>query len=337
MKTSYKKEKNYGIAILRVILSFMVVLDHFYNGPKKVSYLNILYYHIPTFFLISFYYTNNYFASFNIEKIKLRFERIIIPYICWSIIACFLNNIYYYILNKECSHTIYDFYHNILTGHIFFWALWFQNNLILTTLIISIVVFSFKKDYLLILQFLMILSYILQYSGENFRFFSQNFTIHYTVTYGRFLDNFPHSIFGFFIGTLKLVNRLKLNKLRAIITSVIILVFLSKYNFDNNLKCFKYGGIRLTIAATCIFFLFFLSFENIRNKKMFKLLDIITNYTPGIYFSHFLIGKGYIMNIILGNKISTINGCIILYLISYSLCFCLNKMIGNTKLKHLIK
>ena len=337
MKTSYKKEKNYGIAILRVVLSFMVVLDHFYNQPKKYTFIHILYYHIPTFFLISFYYTNNYFATFNIEKIKLRFERIVIPYICWSIIACLLNNIYYYILNKECSHTIYDFYHNLLTGHVFFWALWFQNNLILTTLIVSIVVFSFKKDYLLILQFLMILSYIFQYSGENFRFFSQHFTIHYTVTYGRFLDNFPHSIVGFFIGAFNFTNQLKSHKYKSIIIYTITLVFLSKYNFDNNLKCFKYGGIRLTFAAVSIFSVFFLSFENIKNKKIVKLLDTITNYTPGIYFSHFLIGNGYFINLILGNKISSIYGCIILYLISYSFCFSLNKIIGNTKFKHLIK
>ena len=39
------------------------------------------------------------------------------------------------------------------------------------------------------------------------------------------------------------------------------------------------------------------------NRRIKKILDIITNYTAGIYFSHTLIGKGYLMNFLLGKKI----------------------------------
>jgi fucose 4-O-acetylase-like acetyltransferase len=91
MKMNIKKAKNYGIAILRVLLSFMVVLDHFYSKRKYL--LNILYYHIPTFFVLSFYFTYHTFATYNISKIKLRFERIVIPYFVWSVICWLLFNI----------------------------------------------------------------------------------------------------------------------------------------------------------------------------------------------------------------------------------------------------
>ena len=85
MNEKEKKHKNYGIAILRIILSFMVVVDHFYDLKKQKKFAHILYYHIPTFFLMSFYYTNNTFITFNIPKIKLRFQRLVIPYIFWNI------------------------------------------------------------------------------------------------------------------------------------------------------------------------------------------------------------------------------------------------------------
>ena len=100
---------------------------------------------------------------------------------------------------------------------------------------------------------------------------------------------------------------------------------------------FNYGGIRLNIGAILIFFLFFFSVDEINNKKTKKILDIITNYTPGIYFLHTILGKGYIMKYILGNKIKTLSGIIILYLFSYILCLLIDKFIGKTRFKYIIK
>ena len=82
---------------------------------------------------------------------------------------------------------------------------------------------------------------------------------------------------------------------------------------------------------------FWFSYLSNQLKLLVKILDKITNYTAGIYFIHYLIGKGYAMKIILGNKIENIFGCLIIYLISYISCFFLDKLIGNTNLKHLIK
>ena len=333
------KEKNYGISVLRVILSFMVVMDHFYNKKRKIKFIHILYYHIPTFFLISFFYTHKTFTSYNIEKIKLRFQRLVIPYISWSIISFILYNIYYYIFKINCRHNLSDFFENLLNGHVFILALWFQNILIFTTLIMSIVILLFRNEYLLILLIFIMISYACQYSGINYNFFFLNFTSLYSATYGRFLDTFPSFLSGFFIAEFKIMNKQrKYFQIIIIIICMIILIFISIYKFNYKLLTFKYGGIRLNTAAICIFLIFFnLPFNIIRNIKMKNILDKITNYTAGIYFIHFLIGKGIIMKIILGNKIETVFGCFIIYLISYFSCFLLDKLIGNTKLKHLIK
>lgn len=332
-----KKKKNYGIALLRVILSFMVILDHFYDKERKKAIINIIYYHIPTFFLLSFYFNYNSFATFNISKIKLRFERLSIPYFCWSLISLILNNIYFYLLKRKCRHTLYDFLDCLLNGRDLIVSLWFQNILILTTLIISIVLFSFKNEYILIFHILMILAYILQYSGKNLNFFNTRFNPTYLNTYGRLINTFPDSLTGFFLPAYNIINKLILYKKTNIIISLIIIIFLSKYEFDNNLFIFKYGGIRLNIASVCIFFIFYSLGGNIRNKKTIKIFDIITNYTPGIYFIHNLIGRGYIIPNILGNKLKTFFGCLVIYLVCFILCFLLDQLLGKTRFIHLIK
>lgn len=42
MKKNNKTDKNYGIAILRVLLALMVVIDHFYNIHLKKGFIHIL-------------------------------------------------------------------------------------------------------------------------------------------------------------------------------------------------------------------------------------------------------------------------------------------------------
>ena len=196
-----KKEYNFGIGILRVCLSFMVIMDHLYNQKIYNRYIYFFYYHIPTFFLISFFYTFNTLLSFNINKIKGRFERIMIPYFSWSFIYWIFNIIYFYILKKKCRHSLLDFLNSLVNGHIFNCALWFQNILILITIIFEIVILLLKNIYINALVLLGLLAYILQYTGLNYKFFRKNFSNHYRLTLGRLAEGFPNAVSGFYIAS----------------------------------------------------------------------------------------------------------------------------------------
>ena len=337
MEKDDKKKKDYGISLLRIILSFMVAIDHFYDLKKKQKFVNILYYHIPTFFLISFYYNSKNLISFDIKKNKLRFKRLIFPFFFWTVFSFLLNNIYYYQFKRNCAHTFSDFLRGLLCGRNFIVALWFQIVLIFITLILTLLILLFKNDYLLIFQILMIISYRFQYSGENYRFFFKHYDKMYAYTYGRVIDVFPHSITGFFISSMKIKNRIIYYKIRTILISIFILFIITKYNFDNSLLTFKYGGIRQNIASCCIFFLFLLSFENLKNNKIKKIIDILSNYTAGIYFIHLLIGNSYLVRFLLAKKINTIYGCFNIYIISYIICFLIDNSFKSITIKYLIK
>ena len=54
-----KKTINYGLEILRMLMSFWIVLNHLYN-PKNKQINNIIIrhrFHVPTFLIISFYFS----------------------------------------------------------------------------------------------------------------------------------------------------------------------------------------------------------------------------------------------------------------------------------------
>lgn len=329
------KKINIGISLLRVILSFMVVLDHLYNVKILKKYYYILYYHIPTFFLISFYFNFRTLTSFNISKIKSRFERILIPYFSWCTISWIINNIYYYFFHKICRHSFTDYLINLMNGHIFLVPLWFQNILILLTLIITIIIFLFKNKYIFILHFLSLLAIISQYSSFNYNFFKSNFTKHSYACLGRFAEAFPNAVIGFSLGQLDVIKLIRNNR-KISIYSFIILGLISKYNIFSDLKTFKYAGIRLNVAAICIFIIFSsLPFEKIKNKIIINGIIKITHYTAGIYFSHYIFGKGYFCNLLFIVKRGTLLGCIFIYFVSYCACFIGSKILGKTKFRHL--
>ena len=120
-KKCFTKYKSiiYGIEILRVILCFWVIAYH-YSGIKIQFKYKIIthFYHVPTFFFISFYLTYKIFIQKSIIKIKQRFERLIIPYttipIIFLIIKFFSSNF------KKNIKKILLIIYTIVFGIIFF-------------------------------------------------------------------------------------------------------------------------------------------------------------------------------------------------------------------------
>jgi len=78
-----KKPINLGFAALRIYLSFLVVTSHCFKPSIIISNkiaIRIIYnsIHVPTFYLMSFYFRYNLFKSKNIRKIKIRLQRLLI-------------------------------------------------------------------------------------------------------------------------------------------------------------------------------------------------------------------------------------------------------------------
>ena len=72
------KNINLGIQLLRMLMSFWVVLNHCYKTKNRI-FINIIFkhkFHIPCFIIISFYFLNANLSNRKIEKIYYRLERL---------------------------------------------------------------------------------------------------------------------------------------------------------------------------------------------------------------------------------------------------------------------
>lgn len=168
LKTSIKynnyKSINLGIQLLRMNLAFLIVIIHCHKkkdvdvGFMKFAQHNLKFY-VPSFFVISFYFTYNIFSKRNIIKIKQRYIRILIPYIVWPIIFFILYNINISLNGKQEKDIYTKLYYQLLIGCGIHGVFWYLFNLILLSIFFMIIIIIFKKINLFIFFFYILLLY----------------------------------------------------------------------------------------------------------------------------------------------------------------------------------
>ena len=331
MKNTLNTNKtiNLGIETLRMILCFLVIAFHFSGkeNRKKYKILNTTY-HVPTFMIISFYYSYGLFSPLKIDKIKTRFERILIPYVVFPILMLSLRNEIYYQLYK-------DLLLQYLTGYRIHLPLWYLLDLLILTIFYTIIFYIFKKNYVRILIKILIISYLIQYYEINYIIFS-DLTIHLR-TLARIIDMLPISITGLILSSFKLLLILKKNIIKNFFCFIIIFSFIYNYNFNifGNFKGFLYSGIKNNLAAISLFSIFSLiPFEKIKNPKIQFLLRKISSYTGGIYYFHPII-HDLIERKIKKAKENRIYACFLNYIFGYFVCLLGSTIFKNNKLKYL--
>ena len=336
MHSKPKNTRNYGVEILRMIMAFFVILEHCYK-PKNVTIQKItnkLRFHVPTFFIISFYYLNSNLVNWKVDKIKERLNRLLIPYLIYPIIVYIVYNFLYIFFHfEELRKSLYQLLIQFIVGRLLCSVLWFQFNLILISILFYIIAFIFKSYYLPFLQILGILSYLLQFSNINYNYFIiYRHYIRYSVGY--FAETLPIAVTGLYISSIDIINISKKKCFLNIILYIFLIYILFKYKIFCPVNGFGKQGILYNIEAVTFFVIFSLIQFDKLNKKILICIKYLTNYTPGIYFLH---GRIYP---ILKIKISLIKnqtflGCFLIYLISYLISFIGYNSLKKNKLKHL--
>lgn len=287
-----KKKFNIFISILRMYLSFSVVTCHLFY-PNKNNFINkyiikllISSIHVPIFYIMSFYLCYNLFLTKNIKKLKERFERLIIPFFIWPLVILIFNNIFNFTLNLKLKNSFNDLIIQYITGCNIQVVLWFQYNLIFSTLLMIIIEFSFYKIVRFILINILITAFFFQYSNYNFIIFSRyKYSIKYS--FGRFFEIISYCITGYFLSSFNIMKYLKIYNLKSIYLLLLKIILFSKYHILNNPQGFGYQGIKLYIISVNIFIIFnLLPSKKIKNIFLIKIIKIITKYTSIVYYLH---------------------------------------------------
>lgn len=145
-----------GLAFLRPILAFFVVMGHFYDFSLARGNWNIFVmkselfrFHVRVFFIMSFYLSYKTIVSNDLKKILKRLERLLIPYILWPIIIFFLNNfLLIKIIPKSKILTFNDLKFQLLFGTEYMDTFWYQWNFIFNINFFCFNNIIFKKLYL---------------------------------------------------------------------------------------------------------------------------------------------------------------------------------------------
>jgi hypothetical protein len=320
-----KKKIIIGFAFLRIYLSFLVVSSHCFepnSTARKKIIIRIIHnaVHVPTFFIMSFYFCYNSFKSKNIRKNKIRLQRLLIPYFVWPIIIWSLNNLLSFFFIKINIIPFKKFILQFITGNDFMGILWFQCNLILITLLIMIIHFLLSEKLVLYtLINLLFFGMFFTYSEYNYILFSKyNFCIKFS--FGRFFEICGYCVTGYFLASSNFVYILSKNRIISINIFIPILILIIKYKIFLIITGFYYQGLRLYFLSNSVFFIFSLiPNEGFMNKYITKFIKHISIHTVGIYFIH--IHVSYYLHIFSLFKNRTLNTSIIVYIISYFISF----------------
>jgi len=328
------KSLNEGIEILRFLLCLWVVTLHcsgFKHEHKK--YLDKCF-HVPTFFLLSFYFYYKTASKRIIIKIISRFQRLLYPYIIWSIIV-FINNNY---LVKNTLIGKYkqklspkDLYIQILTGSRYYQVFWFQFNLIFLSICITINSFIFKKYFLQSCQILGVIFLYLYLSQIN-RNYYLNYSITIQTSLGRLTELVPLAIIGCHFSSINLLSKIKnLTWIHRFIL-LIIIYFLFEYNIFITYPGFGYPEVFLHTTISTMFLIFFGSLDLDTITIIKVIIKHATKYTGGIYYIH-LIYPRYIKYFVKTEKNYFLSFKI--YFICYIICFIGSNLFKNNNLKYL--
>ena len=252
----------------------------YYNFVSEVVAVGL-----TTFFIMAFYFSYDSFISKNINKIKDRFKRLLIPYILWPIIMYIEKTIYYYRHGKKIKLFRLLVY-QILIGNGINMILWFNWNLIFVLLFFSIAIFINNNKYMTYIILIGIQIAFTYYSDYYNKFWDR---YKYIVIFPmRPLRNtYKLGLVGFFLSSIKIINKIKATK-KVFLLFILSLLALILYN-NSSIK-----GHLYIIVSTFLIVVFALIPFGKMNIFIFNFIKQITSHTGGIYYTHLYIN--YLLN-----------------------------------------
>jgi fucose 4-O-acetylase-like acetyltransferase len=318
---------NYSLELLRLLLSFWVILYHCHRTVYKFKGK----FHVPTFMIMSFYFYYNTLKAKNIPKMKQRIERIVIPYIIWPIFIFIFDHTLFKIYRFSLFTTLIslrDIIFQLIFGSNYHPIFYYQFILIILTLLFNIISFLFNKYLIFILQILLIVAYIFQYKYLNL-IIKQKYP-KYFVSIGIIFELLLFSVVGITIRYFDINTKLHKFKGLTIFFIGAIIYFILEFDIFVSIEGILYPGIMLSIGGTCIFILF--SLFSFQNRGIISFLKIITKFTGGIYYIHMICFNFLRLKFKFIKKM-TLHGSVVIYIVSYIICFFGNKLSFNNKMK----
>jgi len=325
-----KAKKIYlGLEILRMFFSFSILFFHCMNRriftPKFFNNLSeIVSVGLNFFFILTFYFSYNTFTSKNIDRIKDRFKRLLIPYILWPIIIYVQKTIYNFENNKK-EKLFQILIYQIVIGNGLNLVFWFNLNVIFILLFFSIAIFINNKYITYIILIGIQIAFIVFWAPYSKFWDRYNYIIHFPLRPIR--NTYKIGLVGFFLSSIRIIE----TKITKKIILLFILGLLTQFLFNNS----PLKGILRNVFTTFLIIIFAsFPFEK-AYIIIFKLIKQITSYTGGVYYMHTYLNE--LLNNYCWSKNIKENEykCIKLYFLYNYICFIGSNLFKKNNLKYL--
>lgn len=339
---SYRdKEYSYSIALLKIIMSFVVVMCHFDYSRISAGGIGdslwLLLRHckplaVPTFALLAVYFMAGSISDK--KKISSRLKRLAIPHIAWSVI--YIISMFFILQHKgEFNIGLYikESIYQIIFGSTYNGPAWFQVDLIFITIFLYWLYSKFANETAKrSIVFACIFSLIIQYTGLN-RAIIGVLPYEMEGTLGRLVELIPYVGIGIYLKAHE--KRIIGNKKAALILAFLSIVALYMQKMIPAGSGYNYNGVGYIFSVTCIVFCC-VSLTKVRfNSVIEKLIRYVASYTMGVYFIQYLVG--YIMAIIFidFHYWNDIYRCVIVYIVSFVISVLIS-CVPNKSVKKLV-
>lgn len=275
-------EKNVGICLLRLLLSFCVIMCHFTNVTGFWSYLRFL--AVPGFVFLSFYLTWDFEEGMLGNKVAKRLERLIFPMFFWGGV--------YYVIYKLIGEQLQfkDLILQCFIGYGYNGTFWYFTVQIILILLFLLIYKLPKKARKLVLALLLVLCFIVQYTGWNAWLASKmaGETIGMANTWGRIAELFPYAVCGsFFAGKINKLQNKTRNVLPFLLCGMVYVVYLIPWPQTRGYLYQGFGPLFGTLFL-CTGFIFM---SVPLKKRIEKAVIFLSQHTMGVYCVHMLTGR----------------------------------------------
>lgn len=339
--------KNLGLDLLRVWLSFEVVVDHFWHQKGLVGPMaflsNMRSLAVPCFLLMSFYLTARRSDEGDFGWLKTRTLRLGLPFLVWPLIyfgaiwlMAALSPAFVESTLRITELKVYGFDLALdgwdLLRQWFFGMdrrllhqFWFHHNLIILTLAMFFLLRMVKapRTRTYVLVGLMCLGFVLQYSSMNKWLFG-DWLWEGRYSFGRLAATLPYAALGLMLG----FNRKTIEAARpgtkalCVVVGAFTLFFVHYGKVMPRPSGLGYQGLNLIVMALgATAFFYFLPLAKIP-VWLVKALQWISRYCMGIYCAHLLVGYAMYAWVLpkMGVVFEGFASCVWIWIASWALC-----------------
>lgn len=328
-----RPDQNYGLSLLKILMSFEVVLCHFWGSTnfmllKPFSILRPT--AVMTFMFTAFLLTGNAIMNINIPKIKIRLLRLISMNVLWTLIYAvfFKAEAFLFGVGQFAGKGVQQLFKSVifqlLMGSPLNPPMWFQFDLVSITIIFFVVFFVFQYDVAFNACIVLGLTALFfQYSGINFMLFGN---LRYELKYslGRLCEMIPVAVLGIIFAKYNIMHKLSQHCGKTIVFCTIALIIMKYLGLINASPKdnFMYSGLSLLVCGILITTVFYvLPLKEYLFGHIKLIISKIARFTPGCYCIHIMVGDSFNL---LFNRVNNFVSCVGIYIICLAISYALS-------------